>query len=140
MSELRTRMDNDMVLRGMAVRTREAYLNAVRGLAKFYRRSPDQLSEQEVQGYLLHLLQERGLSWSSCDIVVHGLNFFYRITLGRPEAEFCIPRAFSRRVYGVTGVPEVVGTFCRGELVQGFTDRAPERIASRVGPLCAGPL
>jgi integrase/recombinase XerD len=41
MSELRTKMDDDMVLRGMAVRAREAYLDAVRGLAKFYRRSPE---------------------------------------------------------------------------------------------------
>jgi integrase/recombinase XerD len=60
MSELRKRMDNDMVLRGMAARTREAYLNAVRGLAKFYRRSPDQISVPEVQGYLLHLARKTG--------------------------------------------------------------------------------
>ncbi len=69
MSELRTKMDNDVVLRGMAVRTREAYLNAVRGLARFYRRRPDEISEPEVQSYLLHGLPERGLSSSTCNIV-----------------------------------------------------------------------
>jgi integrase/recombinase XerD len=91
MSELRTKMDNDMVLRGMAVRTREAYLDAVRGLARFYRRSPDEISEPEVQSYLLHLLKERGLSSSTCNIVANGLKFFYRVSLGRSEAEFCLP-------------------------------------------------
>jgi hypothetical protein len=37
MSELRRRMDEDMIVRGMADRTREAYLWAVEGLARFYR-------------------------------------------------------------------------------------------------------
>jgi integrase/recombinase XerD len=72
MSELRTKMDSDMVLRGVAVRTREAYLDAVRGLARFYRRRPDQISEAEVQSYLMHLLKQRGLSGSTFNIVANG--------------------------------------------------------------------
>jgi integrase/recombinase XerD len=93
MSPLRKQMDNDMVLRGMSVRTRESYLSAVEGLAKFYRRRPDQISEREVQSYLLHLLQERGLAWSSCNVATNGLKFFYRTTLGRSQAQFSIPTA-----------------------------------------------
>lgn len=93
MSPLRKQMESDMVLRGMSVRTREAYLNAVAGLAKFHHKSPDQLSEREVQRYLLHLIEERKLAWSSCNIVTHGLKFFYHVTLKRRDAEFCIPRA-----------------------------------------------
>jgi integrase/recombinase XerD len=92
MTTLRQQMENDMVLRGMAVRTRQSYVEAVKGLAKFYRRSPDQLSVPEVQGYLLHLLQERGLSASTCNLVTNGLRFFYRITLGQKDTEFDIPR------------------------------------------------
>ena len=49
MTELRRRMDDDMRVRGMADRTRETYLAAVRGLATFYRRSPDRISDEEVQ-------------------------------------------------------------------------------------------
>ena len=59
MTELRRRMDDDMVARGMAVRTRETYLAAVTGLAKFYHRLPDQISDEEVQAYLRHLIQDR---------------------------------------------------------------------------------
>ena len=59
MTELRRRMDEDMMVRGFADRTREAYLWAVTGLATFYRRPPDQLSNEEVQAYLLHLIQDR---------------------------------------------------------------------------------
>jgi len=86
-------MDGDLVVRGMSVRTREAYLGAVAGLAKHYRRRPDQITAAEVQNYLLHLIEERKLAWSSCNIVAQGLRFFYRVTLKRSETQFDIPRA-----------------------------------------------
>src|SRR6266705_428554 len=54
MGELRKQMDGDLVVRGMAVRTREAYLGAVVGLAKYYGRRPDRLSEAQDQSYLKH--------------------------------------------------------------------------------------
>ncbi len=79
MTALRQQMENDMVLRGMAVRTRQSYLEAVR--------SPDAILVEEVQCYLLHLLQERGLSYSTYNLVTNGLRFFYRITLGQSETD-----------------------------------------------------
>lgn len=93
MGALRKQMDGDLVVRGMAVRTREAYLGAVAGLAKYYRRRPDRITEQEVQNYLLHLIEQKKLAWSSCNIAAQGLKFFYRVTLKRSEAQFVIPRA-----------------------------------------------
>jgi integrase/recombinase XerD len=93
MGALRKQMDGDLVVRGMSVRTREAYLGAVAGLAKHYGRRPDQISEQAVQDYLLHLIEKRKLAWSSCNIVAQGLRFFYGVTLKRPEVQFRIPRA-----------------------------------------------
>ena len=49
LTELRRRMDADMIMRGVADRTRESYLGAVTGLARYYRRRPDQISDAEVQ-------------------------------------------------------------------------------------------
>jgi site-specific recombinase XerD len=86
-------MEEDMMVRGLAERTREAYLWAVTGLAQFYRRSPDQISDEEVQAYLLHLIRDRQRSWSTCNIVVHGLRFFYHTTLQRDRTAFRIPTA-----------------------------------------------
>ena len=91
MTELRRRMTDDMVMRRMAEATQEAYLSAVVGLARFYRRSPDQITEAEVQAYLLHLIRERKRAWSTCNIVVHGLRFFYHVTLKRERTTFSIP-------------------------------------------------
>lgn len=91
MTELRRRMDNDMIIRGLADKTREAYLWAVTGLAKFHRRSPDQISDEEVQAYLLHLIRDRHRAWSTCNIVVQGLRFLYHTTLKRERTTFTIP-------------------------------------------------
>ncbi len=91
MTTLRMRMDNDMRVRGMAERTRETYLAAVARLARHYRRAPDQLSPAEVQAYLVHLLREEHLAWSTCSIAVHAFRFLYHTTLGRPAPTFTIP-------------------------------------------------
>jgi site-specific recombinase XerD len=84
-------MDEDLVVRGMSPRTRESYLGAVTALAKHYGRSPDRISAPEVQRYLLYLIQERRLAWSSCNIALSGLKFFYRVTLKRAQAQFELP-------------------------------------------------
>jgi site-specific recombinase XerD len=84
-------MIDDMTLRGMAAKTQDAYVRSVAGLAAYYHRSPDRITDREVQAYLLHLIRERGLSWSSCSVAVHGLRFFYHQTLGREKTTFHIP-------------------------------------------------
>jgi site-specific recombinase XerD len=103
MTELRRQMEKDMVLRGMAEATREAYLAAVTGLVRFYRRAPDQIADTEVQAYLLHLLEERKRSWSTVNIAVHGLRFFYHVTLKRDRTQFTIPHR-KRQVH----LPEIL--------------------------------
>ena len=60
MSPLRARMIEDMMLAGLAAGTRQSYVRAVRQLTAFYRRAPDQLSEEEVRRYLLGLRQRGG--------------------------------------------------------------------------------
>jgi integrase/recombinase XerD len=92
MGVLRERMEREMVLRRMAVRTRRSYAEAVAALAKHYRRSPDQLTEQEIQGYLLYLIEERKLARSSCLVALHGLRFFYHETLKREDLNFRVAR------------------------------------------------
>jgi len=53
---------------------------------------PDRIDEAQVQRYLLHLLEERKLAHSSCNVMMSALEFFYRVTLKRRETEFCLPR------------------------------------------------
>jgi len=82
MSPQRTLMIEAMILAGLAEGTQGAYVRAVRQLAAYYRRSPDQLSEDEVRRYLLDLRQ-RGVARGTFQIARYGLQFFFCRTLGR---------------------------------------------------------
>jgi len=73
--------------------TQRAYLRAVRDLTASYKRRPDTLSTRDMQRYLYMLHEERGLTYSTCNTIVHGLRFFYGTTLGRSAMHFVIPLA-----------------------------------------------
>jgi site-specific recombinase XerD len=70
-------------LRGLAARTQEAYLLAVSQLARHYRKSPDQISEEELRQYFLYLKNEKHASRSTCTLALCGIKFFFQHTLGR---------------------------------------------------------
>jgi integrase/recombinase XerD len=91
MSPLRQQMRSDMVLRGFAASTQEAYIAAVVGIARYTHRSPDQLSAVEIEQYLLHLIEERKLSWSTTNQAASALRFLFRVTLKQPDTSFQIP-------------------------------------------------
>ena len=92
MSPLRKRMQDAMVLRGMAARTQESYIAAVVGLAKHYRRAPEELTSEDVERYLPHLIEERKLSWSTTNQAAAAFSFLYGFTLKRDQARFRIAR------------------------------------------------
>ena len=52
MTALRERMIEDMQLRGLSANTQEAYVRAVKQLAKYYHKSPDEISEEELAAVL----------------------------------------------------------------------------------------
>ncbi|MCK4729122.1 MAG: transposase, partial [Desulfobacterales bacterium] len=81
MTPLRQKMINDMKLRRFSTSTQQAYVDAVAGLARFFNQSPDRLNEENIQAYLLHLMEERKLFRSPCNVAISGLPFFYGKTL-----------------------------------------------------------
>jgi len=88
MTPLRKRMIDDMIAAGLAANTQASYIQAVRGLAKHTRRSPDELSEAEVRRYLLHLRDERGVAHGTFQPAHAALQFLYVRTLDRDWALF----------------------------------------------------
>ena len=88
MSALRQKMIEDMQLRGLAVRTQEAYLSAVRQIAKHYHKPPDQIDEEELRQYFLFLKNEKHAARASCTIALCGIKFFFEHTLGREWKTF----------------------------------------------------
>jgi len=84
MTKLRQRMMTDMKLHGLAPGTQKVYLNAVRRLAGHYRRSPDQLSEQQLHEYFTYLVEQKRVPSSTLRTEIFGVKFLFDKTLGRP--------------------------------------------------------
>ena len=81
-------MLEDMKLQDFAEKTREAYLHAVIELSRYYNRSPDLLSEEDIRRFVVHLVEERGLARATVRQRVSGVKFFYETTLERPLEVF----------------------------------------------------
>jgi integrase/recombinase XerD len=82
MSEFRNRMIRDTRLAELVEGTRREYLRAVRQLAAYYMVSPDQLSERNVEDYLLYVRDELGVAKGTFAPIFAGLKFFYLVALG----------------------------------------------------------
>jgi hypothetical protein len=94
-------MIEDMTLAGLAEATQKIYTQAVYRLAKHYRRSPDQLDEEEVRAYLLGLRQ-RGVARGTFQTSRYGLHFLWT-GCGFPWAgEFVCTRPRSWILSGAT--------------------------------------
>lgn len=93
MTELRQRMLDAMVQRGFAQRTQETYIGAIRRMAKYYRRDPALYTPQEVQAYLLHMVKEERLSYSSMNQAACAAQFLFQTVLGHGREQFHIPFA-----------------------------------------------
>ena len=91
MYPLRAQMIEQLQLHRKAPGTQDLYVNAIYGLTAHYKRSPDQLSPQEIQRYLHHLLTKRQLAWSTCNVVAAAIRFFYVDTLGWTPVELNLP-------------------------------------------------
>jgi len=67
------KMVDDLRLAGKAKRTVYGYLRAVRKLADFCRKCPDQIREQDVRRYLLHLIVELEVATGTQTVALSGI-------------------------------------------------------------------
>lgn len=66
---------------GKAVSTIDVYARAVRRIAAFFDRCPDNLSEAQFKQYFDALVQSH--SWSTVKVDRNGLQFFYKHVLNK---------------------------------------------------------
>jgi integrase/recombinase XerD len=83
MTALRRRMIEDMSLRGLSEATQRAYVDAVRNLAGYFKRSPDLLLDEELRRFFVSLKRRR--SKSTVRVHLFAIKFLYRYTLRRPS-------------------------------------------------------
>jgi integrase/recombinase XerD len=104
---LRERMIHDLELARLAKDTRDRYVKSIESFAKFHRRSPAEMGQDEVRKWIGQL-EQTGISGSRLNQHMAALRFLYRRTLGQPDivAFLCTPRR-ATRVPTVLGVEQV---------------------------------
>jgi site-specific recombinase XerD len=85
-------MLQDMQLRGLATKTQDAYLRAVRQLVEYCGKSPDQIAEADLRHYFLYLKNEKKASRSACTVALCGIKFFFEQTLRQQWKTFDLIR------------------------------------------------
>ncbi len=95
MTPLRQQMIHAMRQRGLSDRTHQTYLYAVRQLAKYFHRPPDELTPDDIQAFFVDLVQNKRLSHASCRLHLNAFRFLYLHVLKRPS--FDVPVTFPKR-------------------------------------------
>ena len=92
MSPLRRRMIEDMTIRNLSPATQQSYIHAVSKFSRYFGRSPEKLTLEDVRAYQVHLAS-MAVSWGSLNQAVCALRFFYGVTLGQATIAERIPYA-----------------------------------------------
>jgi integrase/recombinase XerD len=67
-------------------------------LVKYYRQSPDKLTNNQTQDYLHSLIEERKLSWNTCNVHFSGLKCFFINVLQRKTNLSIPPRPRQKKI------------------------------------------
>lgn len=97
MGKLRDQMEMDMRLKGLRPRTIRTYLDCMKRVAVHFRKSPAVLSDEEIRGYLHHLMEVRKASQAVISQSYSALKFFFEHTLQREWNHARIPRSKQRK-------------------------------------------
>lgn len=81
MGRLQDRMDRELRIRGYAENTRKSYIGRMRCFVRHFMRSPDELTAEHVKQYQLFLTKDKRVSWSTFNVHVCAIRFFYREVL-----------------------------------------------------------
>lgn len=96
---LRQRTIETLKLGNYSARTITTYIDWLIRLGEHYHRSPAELDPAQVQAFLLYLIEERQLAWSSVNQALAAIRFLFEKVLGRPRADLRVParRKVTRR-------------------------------------------
>jgi len=107
MTPLRKRFQRHLTFKRFSPKTHEAYIGAVKGLAEYYNKSPDKLSDEQIQDYFVYLLEDRKYAWSSCNVIFCGVKLFYEEILDRDTRTVIPPRPRQKQLPIILSQDEV---------------------------------
>jgi site-specific recombinase XerD len=113
MSLLRQRFVEAMKIRGFASSTICTYVRYLAECTRFLGKQPEEMGNEDLHRYLLHLAEERQLAESTRSIAVSALRFLFQHVLHRPWTYEALPRPRQRRRLPVVLSRDEVRTLLR---------------------------
>ncbi len=108
MTPLRRKFVDEMKILDLSPRTINSYTNALADLARHYNLSPDKIGEDKIRQYIIYLVEERKLKYSTCNVAISAIRMFYNNVLGVDELKVRIPcRKKGKSLPTVLAVEEV---------------------------------
>jgi len=107
MSPLRTRMIEDMRIRGMKEVSQKAHIRALKDFSAFLGRAPDTATPDDLRAYQLHMA-DTNITPSVYNTRITALRFFFSMTCGRDEMKkFMQFRTEPRKLPIVLSIEEI---------------------------------
>jgi integrase/recombinase XerD len=148
MTELREKMIREMELRDLSKNTQKSYLQSVSGLAKYYKQSPNKVTKEMIEDYLLYLKKEKGNAPTTVGSAITGLRFFFNHVLGNehlsPNCAFAkIPKSLptvlsQQEIWSIINAPKnikhrllLMTTYSAGLRASETLSLKPENIDSK---------
>jgi integrase/recombinase XerD len=111
-STLRKQFLDYMTLHRFSKNTRKNYILVMQSLTRFYNQPPDTLTQEQIQKFLLYLIEEKKLEWGSVNNYLCGMSCFYKNVLKWDETRFKIPpRPRIKKLPSILSEEEVVRLF-----------------------------
>ena len=82
-----------VTVRNMSPATQRSYVSAVWNFSRYFGKSPERLSLEDVRAFQVHLVST-GISWPGLNQIVCALRRFYGVTLSKAD----VPSASPMRV------------------------------------------
>jgi integrase/recombinase XerD len=95
MGAIKEKMINDMTIRGFTERTKESYLCCAKLFVKYFNKSPDLLTLEDINRFQLYLKNEKKAAENTFNLYVNAIKFLYKVTLQKDFNISLIP--FSKR-------------------------------------------
>lgn len=105
-------------IRGYSPNTVSRYVYCLRSLLAYCRRPADEVTVEDINAYQLYLTKERGVTWSTFNVYVFAIRFFFLKTLKRDwQIDFVPYRKTGRILPEILNDRELVRLFeCAGNL------------------------
>lgn len=90
--QILSKLQEDLVLRGLARRTQQSYVWCVRNFLTFCNRPVEQLEATDIRHFLLYLIQVKKLATKTINLHNAAIRFLFAVTLGRTLNYLQVPR------------------------------------------------